>query len=171
MSRSLNDLNESLRETVQWLLLDAEWVELDILIYCTYRSPTEQARAYRNGRSIHEIRKKADELTLEYGRPDLAELLMSVGPQFGQLIITHAGPGQSTHQYRAAFDAVPMRDGKPVWNNQTKDDMELWQRYGDTLERFDLEWSGRWTTFKEMPHAQQKDVDWRDLILDFQWPG
>ena len=169
MSRAISDLNESLQDTVKWLLLDTEWINLDLLIYCTYRSPAEQARAYRNGRSIHQIREKANELALKYGRHDLADLLISVGPQFGREIITHAGPGQSLHQYGAAFDAVPMRDGKPVWNHRTKDDRELWQRYGDTLERFGLEWSGRWQQFKEMPHAQQPDTDWSVLIGDFHW--
>jgi peptidoglycan L-alanyl-D-glutamate endopeptidase CwlK len=55
------------------------------LIYCTWRSPEEQAVLYAQGRTVP-------------GRK-----------------VTNAQPWQSWHQVRRAWDAVPMNGGKPIW--------------------------------------------------------
>lgn len=96
---------------------------IDLLVTCTYRSPKEQDALYARGRT-------------------------APGP-----IVTNARAGDSLHQYRVAFDVVPLRDGKPVWGTSGKDG-ELWQRVGDLGENNGLEWAGRWTRFREFPHFQ-----------------
>jgi len=64
-------------------------------------------------------------------------------------IVTNAKPGFSFHQFKCAFDVVPLVNGKCCW-----DDEELWERIGKIGEDHGLEWAGRWMSFKEKPHFQ-----------------
>jgi len=152
-----------MQERVHQFVRFCDELGVKILIYCTYRTVEEQARLYRKGRNISDINRKAHQLREEYGRPDLADLLIAVGPQHGS-IVTNAGPGQSMHNYRLAADGVPLLDGKPVWNTRTRDEQEAWGIYGDMALRAGLEWAGNWTRFREFPHVQEPHIHWRDLI-------
>jgi hypothetical protein len=89
-----------------------------------------------------------------------------VGQQNCKHIVNNAGPGQSEHNYRQAFDGVPLLGGKPVWGSRQSDDLLLWNIYGEACEAEGLEWAGRWTSLKEMPHAQAANADWRELIKE-----
>lgn len=164
-SRRLSDLHPDTRRKVSTFLALAEDAHFPVLIYCTYREDEEQARLFRQGRTISEIVAKAEELRTEYGRMDLAKLLMDVGPQYGRRV-TNAGPGQSLHRYRYAADGVPLRDGKPIWDDEVPEDKAAWARYGELAEAAGLEWSGRWQHFKETPHIQEPGVRWQDLIRE-----
>jgi len=164
-SRMLSDLNPEAFEKAIAFTEVVEDAGLDVLIYCTWRSEREQAVLYRRGRPLSEIEKKAIELSERWARPDLGELLMSVGPQHEPRIVTNAGPGQSLHQYHVAFDCVPIREGKPVWGDSEAQDQMLWQQLGALGEQVGLEWAGRWHNFREMPHFQLPGIDWRALIL------
>lgn len=68
-------------------------------------------------------------------------------------IVTNARGGQSYHNYRVAFDVVPLRNGKPVWSTKG-DDAKLWERVGQLGEYVGLEWAGRWKSFREFAHFQ-----------------
>ncbi len=131
--------------------------EVDVLIYCTLRTPAEQARLYRQGRNIRTIRGKAQEL--RQWNPALADLLMDVGPQYGPKV-TAAGPGQSYHQYGYAADGVPLRGGKPMWDASAPE----WRIYGDCARAAKLEWAGDWNRGREYPHVQMPGRDWRKMI-------
>lgn len=124
---------------------------VDLLIYCTLRTCQEQARLYRQSRTLNEIRIKADSLEAR-GLGFLAGVLMDCGPVPGQLgqHVTHAAPGESSHQYGEAWDAVPLVDGKPDWSGTSK----AWEVYGLACEGASMEWAGRWVRFRELPHAQ-----------------
>ena len=113
-SRDLKDLYPELAIKAESLVDDAYFKGLDLLVYCTHRSFSEQARLYRNGRSLDSIIEKSDELANRYERPDLAKILLEAGPQYGEKILTHAAPGESYHNYGMAFDAVPLREGRTV---------------------------------------------------------
>lgn len=164
-SRRLSALHPDLQLGAARLMNLADQNDLDLLIYCTFRSPTEQARLYRQGRTTARIKSMAGELAGRFGRMDLADLLLGVGPQYGPLR-TYAAPGQSLHNYGYAFDAVPMRNGKPVWGTEDATDKWLWGLYGELVEEVGLEWAGRWERFREFPHAQLKGTDWRELISE-----
>lgn len=127
MSRLLTDLTPEMQVKVGVLLDLAHEAGLDLLIYCTYRTPEEQAALYAIGRT----------------RPGK--------------IVTMAKPGQSAHNHRKAIDAVPLLLGKPQWQR----DNPLWADYGLMAEKAGLEWGGHWHTFKESPHCQELDFDWR----------
>lgn len=159
MSRDLDALTPVMEWRARLFLRVAEANGLDVLIYCTARSLREQARLFRRGRSLSQIRATAYELSGQYERPDLAKVLLGVGPQYGELV-TYAAPGQSLHNYGYAWDGVPLRDGKPVWD----DSDPLWNAYGVCVRACGCEWAGDWETFKEFPHAQEPNTNWRDLI-------
>ena len=55
----------------------------------------------------------------------------------------------SFHNYKVAFDFVPIVHGKPAWN-----DIYLFITCGKVAEACGLEWAGRWKTFKEYGHCQ-----------------
>ena len=96
---------------------------IDLLITCTYRSPEEQDKLYAQGRTTP-----------------------------GN-IVTNAKGGESFHNYRIAYDVVPIRNGKPVWGT-TGDDGKLWATVGALGKAQGLEWAGEWKIFKEFPHFQ-----------------
>jgi peptidoglycan L-alanyl-D-glutamate endopeptidase CwlK len=156
-SRRLSDLNAETRHRAG--IAQAEFACNDtgyeLLIYCTYRSPIEQAKLYRQSRSTVEIDRKATMLT-DRGFDFLAAILWGVGPQAGRLgsHVTKAGPGESWHQYKLAFDAVPVLGGKLLWDSRHL----AWAMYGKALSVAKLEWAGTWKTFKEFPHAQLRDL-------------
>lgn len=161
-SRSLYDLQISVRDSAQMMLSASQSSGFDFLIYCTKRTHREQAILYRNGRSLAEIQDKAKELETQWHRPDLASLLLMTPPQYGKSKLTNAGPGQSSHEYGFAFDGCPLLHGKPIWD----DSDPLWQTYGELGMTSGLEWAGTWRSFKEFPHLQDPHVNWRDLIKE-----
>lgn len=166
MSRAITDLQPPMLQRVEQLLRLVVSCDFDLLIYCTRRSFEEQAALFRQGRSLAEIRDKARELDLDWGRDDLAQILLDCPAQTSRAIVTHAGPGQSLHNYGLAIDAVPMRNGKPVWGTREPDDYQLWHRYGEMVRNVGLVWAGDWQSFREFPHAQLNHFAWQDLISE-----
>lgn len=118
-SRSLSDLHPKAREKALLWLDACKAKDIDVLVYCTYRSASEQDDLYRIGREIPGKR------------------------------VTNAKGGQSMHQYRVAWDAVPLIGGKPAWSNS-----ELYLRMGEAAEALGIEWAGRWKSFRETAHFQ-----------------
>jgi peptidoglycan L-alanyl-D-glutamate endopeptidase CwlK len=122
-SRSLSDLLPPARARAQAFLDACGKQGIDILITSTYRDLDSQAALFAQGRTAPGKR------------------------------VTNAKPGQSFHNWRVAFDMVPLRAGKPVWNT-TGPDADLWERIGKIGESVGLEWAGRWVTFREFAHFQ-----------------
>lgn len=63
--------------------------------------------------------------------------------------VTNAQAGKSWHNWRVAFDFVPVVNGKAQWN-----DTETFNRCGEIGESCGLTWAGRWKSFKELAHLQ-----------------
>lgn len=130
-SRSLADLHPAMKKKANEFLLKCQEKGIEVMIYCTYRSSKEQNELYAQGRTAP-------------GK-----------------IVTMAKGGQSKHNNTLngepaalAFDCVPLRNGKPVWNNRTEEDLKLWQKLGTIGKSIGLEWAGDWFKFREMPHFQ-----------------
>ena len=122
-SRLLSALNPIVAAKCEAHIAACKAEGIELLITCTFRDSEMQDHLYAQGRT-------------EPGK-----------------IVTNAKGGQSAHNYRLAYDIVPMLYGKPVWNT-TGDDGKLWERVGELGEAQGLEWAGRWKTFREYPHFQ-----------------
>lgn len=129
-SRDLRDLAPDVERMARAMLEECAASGVDLLIYCTYRSASEQAALYASGRTVP-------------------------GP-----VLTQARPGESMHNAMIdgrpaarAFDAVPLVAGRPSWGTDGQAG-RLWERVGAIGEACGLEWAGRWPKFREFPHFQ-----------------
>jgi peptidoglycan L-alanyl-D-glutamate endopeptidase CwlK len=119
-SRKLEDLHPKVKALCEQFIIACDKVDIDILITSTYRDMESQKALYAQGRTTK-------------GK-----------------IVTNAKAGQSFHNYRVAFDFVPIVGGKCDWNN-----LGTFTRCGRIAESIGLEWAGSWTgKFKEMAHCQ-----------------
>lgn len=122
-SRKIEDLNPVVAEMARRFEAECKAEGIDFIFTSTYRDNESQSALYAQGRTTP-------------GK-----------------IVTNAKAGQSFHNFRVAFDVVPLRNGKPVWGT-TGEDLKLWQRMGAIGKRCGLEWAGEWRTFREFPHFQ-----------------
>lgn len=118
-SRDIEMLEDPVKLRAQLFLKECEQQGIDVLITSTYRDYESQQVLYAQGRTVP-------------GKK-----------------VTNAMPGYSYHNFRCAFDFVPLVNGKCVW-----DDVELFTRCGEVAESVGLEWAGRWSSFKELAHCQ-----------------
>lgn len=149
-SRRLDDLVQEVKEKAEKVKQVCDSVGVDLLIYCTLRSLEEQSMLYRQSRSWQEIKTKIQKYK-NRGFTYLADILDGVGPCSGPHV-TNAGPGESWHNYKEAWDAVPLVGGKPAW--KYSDAKEHWDAYGECVVQVGMDWAGNWKRFKERPHAQ-----------------
>lgn len=124
-SRSLDDLLPPVHERAKKFLDLAKADGIDLLVTCTYRDFEAQERLFAQGR------------------------------QLPGAIVTYAHGGDSWHNWRRAFDIVPMRAGKPVWSIRGHD-RDLWMRVGELGQMCGLEWGGSWPRHPDFPHFQDR---------------
>ena len=122
-SRSISDLLPQVQPLANAFIEKCKAAGIEVLITSTYRDKESQAALFAQGRTAP-------------GK-----------------IVTNARAGQSFHNYRVAFDIVPLRAGKPVWGTANEDAV-LWKKCGAIGVECGLEWAGNWRTFKEFPHFQ-----------------
>lgn len=118
-SRSLIDLNPKVAAMCSEFINRCKAAGIDVLITSTYRDAESQNALYAQGRTMP-------------GKK-----------------VTNAKAGQSFHNWKVAFDFVPILNGKAMWNDDA-----LFEKCGVIAEGVGLEWAGRWKTFKEYPHCQ-----------------
>ena len=118
-SRSLDDLAPPAKQRAEAFIAAAKVKGIDLLVTSTYRDSDSQNALYAQGRTTP-----------------------------GN-IVTRAKAGQSWHNWRCAFDVVPLVNGKAIW-----DDQAMWKQVGEIGKACGLEWAGDWKTFKEYPHFQ-----------------
>lgn len=88
-------------------------------------------------------------LTATYRDIESQDALYAIGRTLPGKKVTNVAGGYSFHNWRVAFDFVPVVNGKAVWN-----DDKLWERCGAVAESVGLEWGGRWKGFVDKPHCQ-----------------
>lgn len=118
-SRDLNDLHPQVAARCRDFIARCQAVGIQVLITSTYRDHASQAALYAQGRTTPGV------------------------------IVTYARPGESWHNWRVAFDFVPLVNGKAQWQ-----DTALFTRCGHIAEAAGLEWAGRWRRFRELAHCQ-----------------
>jgi len=128
-SRKIEDLHPKVRALAEKHIEECARLGIDIILTSTYRDGESQSQLYAIGRTTVGAGKTAS-------RP------------MGR-VVTNAKAGQSFHNYRVAYDVVPIVHGKAVWN-----DKRMWELVGKVGQSLGLEWAGAWKTFKEMPHFQ-----------------
>ena len=137
-SRDINLLQLGVSIRAQGLVEKCKKEGIDLLITSTYRDFEAQKDLYAVGRT--KAGQKCNCAKTFTGKC----LKHPLG-----LTVTNANAGQSWHNWKRAFDVVPLVNGKCVWN-----DMELWKKIGAFGKALELEWAGDWKTFKEFPHFQ-----------------
>lgn len=118
-SRNIDDLHPHVQVLCRRFLERTRDQGIDVIVTSTYRDYESQTALYAQGRTTP-------------GR-----------------IVTNARPGQSFHNFRLAFDFVPIDHGKAQWT-----DTATFTRCGLIAEEVGLEWAGRWKRFRELAHAQ-----------------
>lgn len=152
-SREISDLNKEMITKANFVVYQCKKNNVDLLIYCTLRSLEEQAILFRSSDRTGEKVKAKIKKFRERGLGFLADIIEKVGPQKYDGWKTNAAPGESYHNYRLAFDAVPMLRGKAMWNYN--DYPEGWEAYGNACRMAGLSWGGDWSEkYKDYPHAQ-----------------
>lgn len=118
-SRKLEDLAPEVESLARAFIELCGKDGIDVLITSTFRDLESQAALYAQGRTT------------------------------AGKIVTNAEAGHSYHNFRVAFDFVPLVNGKPQW-----DDLETYRKCGALAESLGLEWAGRWHSFPELAHCQ-----------------
>lgn len=118
-SRKIEDLLPGVDKLCRAFIAGCREQGIDVIITSTYRDGASQDALYAQGRT-------------------------KAGP-----IVTNAKAGQSFHNYRCAFDFVPIANGKADWNN-----IITFGKCGRVAKALGLEWAGDWTKFKELAHCQ-----------------
>lgn len=155
-SRSLREL------TPRFCAVAGEWLRrcngrgVAVLVFCTHRPEQEQLELWKVGRD-----ENGDRVP-------------------GEKILTNAKPGESRHQKRTALDACPWEfyvehdqdvakrlDWSPFQSASHErafiEDGDLrhldrrWRVMVEEAEKLGVEWSGRWATFREYVHFQEKE--------------
>ena len=118
-SRRLEDLLPAVQRRAEKFIAAARADDIDLLVTSTFRDCASQDALYAIGRT----------------KPGK--------------VVTRARAGQSFHNFRVAFDFVPVVHGKAVWT-----DLALFRRCGEIGESLGLEWGGRWQGMRDRPHMQ-----------------
>lgn len=119
-SRSLDELHPKVKALAEKFITECDKSGIDVLIYSTYRDAEAQNELYAQGRT-------------KRGK-----------------IVTNAKAGQSFHNWRVAFDFVPVMFGKARW-----DDKDAYMTCILIAEALGFESAARWSgKLKETAHLQ-----------------
>jgi peptidoglycan LD-endopeptidase CwlK len=122
-SRDLKELHPTVAAMAANLIKQCKTAGITLLVTSTYRDFESQNALYAEGRTT------------------------------SGCCVTRAKAGQSFHNFRAAFDVVPLREGKPIWHTSGAD-ASLWQQIAAIGKSCGLSWGGDWTSLKDMLHFQ-----------------
>lgn len=131
-SRDLGELVPEAAALCRAFVAKCKAAGIDVLIISTFRDAASQAALFAQGRT-------------EPGA-----------------VVTKAEPGFSFHQFRVAFDFVPIVNGKAQWN-----DLRSFKLCGEIAKEIGLTWAGDWTTFKEYGHCQLPGLTIAGLRCEF----
>lgn len=124
-SRSLDDLILPVAERARQLVDVCYMQGIELIIASTYRDIEAQDHLYTQGRVIP-----------------------------GQ-IVTHTKPGNSWHNWKRAFDIIPLKNGKPVTSIRGHE-KDIWMQIGELGMELGLEWGGSWSRHPEYDHFQDR---------------
>lgn len=120
-SRKLEDLDPKALFVCRQHIVECAAIGIELLITSTYRDAESQDALYAVGRTAEKHRKP----------------------------VTNARGGQSWHNYKCAWDVVPLKDGKAIWDDDT-----LWRDIIRIGKQVGAEAGAEWKTFPDRPHFQ-----------------
>ena len=120
-SRNIDDLTPEMAKLCREFVARCKAAGIEVIITSTLRNNASQAALYAQGRTKPGKR------------------------------VTNAPAGSSYHNYRLAWDFVPVVKGVAQWN-----DLALFKKCGAIAKELGLEWGGDWTSFKDYPHVQER---------------
>lgn len=127
-SKFIQDLDPECQKLCKKLIDECEKQDIHIIVTSTYRDFEYQNYIYNQGRTTSGI------------------------------IITNAKPGYSYHNFKLAFDVVPIVNDKAVWN-----DNNLWNKIGKIGIEIGLTWGGNFKNISDKPHFQLDKIPIEDL--------
>lgn len=155
MAGDINLLIPAFRTTVKMLLKNCAAHGVVMRPYFAIRTPQEQAKLWRQSRSIEEITAKIAQLK-GAGAPYLADCIGRAGVQHGDKV-TNAIPGLSWHQWGEAVDCFWLLDGKAEWSAKTKiNGVNGYAVYAEEALKLGLTAGGFFKSIKDWPHVQFK---------------
>lgn len=131
-SRNIDDLDPVVRTVCKAHLALCRTVGIELLVTSTYRDYESQDALYAIGRTVQVERSK----------------------------VTNAKAGKSWHNFRCAYDVVPLVNGKPVW----KASDPIWKDVVALGKQAGAEAGAEWKTFKDQPHFQVRPTENGALI-------
>lgn len=121
--------------------------------YVARRDPLEQARLWRQSRSIEEINQKVADLNAR-GATFIAQCVVSAGPQAGPRV-TNALPGFSWHQWDEAIDCFWLVGQAAEWSSRKLiNGVNGYQVLADEAGALGLTAGGHFSSLKDWPHVQ-----------------
>lgn len=131
-SRNIDDLDPIPRSVCRSHIAACANRGIEIIVTSTYRDAESQEQLWKIGREPGDTRKR----------------------------VTNARAGHSWHNFRCAYDVVPVIQGKAVWN--AKD--PVWQEVVEAGIAVGAEAGARWKTFPDLPHFQVRPKAGDDFI-------
>lgn len=120
-SRLVSDLDPVLQPICRNHIQHCKVEGIELLITATYRDIEQQDALYAIGRSSGDTRR----------------------------FVTNARGGHSWHNFRAAYDVVPLAGGKCIW-----DDPLVWEKVIAWGKVVGVEAGAEWKAFPDRPHFQ-----------------
>lgn len=158
MAADLDRLVPELKASVLNLVARCRARGIEMRPYDGLRDPFEQARLWRQSRSIEEITAKIAQFVAQ-DAPFLADCLRRVGPQRGDPV-TNTPPGISWHQWGEAIDCFWLVDGKAEWSTRRLvNGLNGYQVYAAEAAALGLTAGGNWPRFKDWPHVQLRSAN------------
>ena len=121
-SRSLEHLDPEARQVCMAHVRRCRDSGIELIVTSTWRDYESQAALYAIGRTVHPER-----------RP-----------------VTNAKAGRSWHNFKCAWDVVPVIDGKCVWDSKDP----LWREVVKIGKECGAQAGAEWKSFPDLPHFQ-----------------
>lgn len=122
-SRELTQLSPQVEAVCRQHIAACREIGIELLVTSTYRDAESQEALYAIGRTTEKERKP----------------------------VTNARGGESWHNFRCAYDVVPLAGGKAVWDDDT-----LWREIIRIGKSCGAEAGAEWKTFPDKPHFTVK---------------
>lgn len=129
--------------------------------YFGVRTPVEQAKLWRQGRTREQIEATIADLKANKAFY-LADCITAAGPQDGRKV-TNAGPGMSWHQFGEALDCFWSVKGAAEW-----DDTTGYRVYAEVARVCGLTAGGYFKSLTDWPHIQFRAHSSPQTVMSLQ---